>query len=183
MAGEITAENSFVIPDPWLLMLNLMGEAADDMLARDRAALTPIFKGNVRVETTQVPRCHVLFLYCRLDERGRVEPHGFHFRDVIKSAGAHIAVVASEIPQQHFSDAFDDYRNDWPANVVLTIARKGDNFGRFFHDLFARMQQGTGMLMAWVELAPQGPVQSADLPAAVFLPEAGHLALGLPSRP
>ena len=38
-AGRVTWDNPYVIPDPRLLMLNLMGPAAAAMLERDRADL------------------------------------------------------------------------------------------------------------------------------------------------
>jgi hypothetical protein len=39
------------------------------------------------------------------------------------------------------------------------------------------MRQGEDMVLAWVQLAPQGPVHAqADNPATILLPEAGKLA-------
>ena len=179
-AGKVTWDNPYVIPDPRLLMLNLMGPAGTAMLERDLADLKPIFNDNISVvDSTQVPHCNVLFLYAKLDETGRVEPHPFHFRDAIKATGAHVAVIASEIATASFSNPqFNQYSNGWPANIVLTISRKGEHFGRFFQRLFADMQSGTSMPMAWVTLAPQGPVQDPDLPATILLMEAGHIAFG-----
>jgi len=179
-APKITANNPFVIANPSLLMLNLMGPGATALLERDLADLKPIFNDNIRVvDSTTVPRCDVLFLYAKLDETGRVEPHPFHFRDAVKATGARVAVVASEIAEAAFSNPrFGQYSNGWPANIVLTINRKGEHFGRFFRRLFSDMQSGTSMPMAWVTLAPQGPVQAPDLPAMIFLMEAGHIAFG-----
>ena len=143
-AGRVTWDNPYVIPDPRLLMLNLMGPAAAAMLERDRADLKPIFNDNISVvDSTNVPRCNVLFLYAKLNETGRVEPHSFHFRDAIKATGAHVAVVASEIVEAAFSNPhFGQYSNGWPANIVLTISRKGEHFGRFFQRLFSDMRAG-----------------------------------------
>jgi hypothetical protein len=97
--------------------------------------------------------------------------------------GARIAVIASETAPERlpYADSDRGPAGDWRANIVFTLARKGECFGRFFHRLFSRMQDGMSMPMAWVELAPQGPVQPEDIPEAICLPEAGHIAFGKPA--
>ena len=64
------------------------------------------------------------------------------------------------------------------ANLVMTLDRKGDSFGRFFQVLFQDMFAGTSMPMAWVKLAPQrGPKSGGkNTPWTIFACELGQLA-------
>ena len=62
------------------------------------------------------------------------------------------------------------------ANLVFTLDRKGPAFAGFFRALFERMRDGENMLQAWVELAPQRPMQTDDNPELVLLPEGGGIA-------
>ena len=62
------------------------------------------------------------------------------------------------------------------ANLVFTLNRKGPAFAGFFRALFERMRDGEDMLQAWVELAPQGPMETDDNPELVLLPEGGAIA-------
>ena len=176
-----TVDNPYIIANPSLALVNLQGASAKDWVEQDRAALAGVFKSNIQV-TDRTTRCNVLFLYCALEASGQVAGTSSTFRDLIKGAGAHIAVLASEmspalLQKPEFGKALQA-RNDWPANIVITISRNGANFGRFFQKLFAQMQQGVSMPMAWVKLAPQGPQQSSDLPGTIFIAEGGHIAFG-----
>ncbi len=62
------------------------------------------------------------------------------------------------------------------ANLVFTLDRKGPAFTGFFHALFERMRDGEDLLQAWVELAPQAPMETDDNPELVLLPEGGAIA-------
>ena len=96
------------------------------------------------------------------------------------SAGAHIGVLASELAPDllshpEFMKGLPGSR-DWPANIVITLRRNGEHFGRFFHQLFTFMLAGTSMPTAWVQLAPQvREQQRPDIPATICLMEAGHI--------
>jgi len=136
-----------------------------------------LFPGNVEVGKQTVPRCNVL---CTFDAAGHIAGRSSSLREVIKTAGAHVAVLASETPTGLMSKP--DFGKslsagaDWPSNIVITLNRNGAHFGAFFRALFTQMQAGVTMLLAWVALAPQRPVQSADGPAIVCLMQAGHIA-------
>jgi len=93
-----TMDDPYVIANPALTFLNLAGEAGNELMARDYAALEFVFNGNIQIANRNLPRCNVLFLYGALDASGRLAGNSFTFRDVIKGAGAHIAVLASELP-------------------------------------------------------------------------------------
>jgi hypothetical protein len=63
------------------------------------------------------------------------------------------------------------------ANLVLTLDRKGVAFARFFDQLFARMNAGTPMPVAWTELQPQSPAAlRPEHPDLVCLMERGAIA-------
>jgi hypothetical protein len=177
-----TFNNPFIIPNPKLGFVNLAGSAGKDLVEKDRAALRNVFGSNIEVAERALPRCNVLFLYCALDASARVAGASFSFRDVIKGTGAHIAVLASDLDPGLLKNP--DFtknltaKHDWPANVVITLNRNGEHFGRFFRELFRQMLAGISMPMAWVELAPQGPQQPKDIPGTIALMEAGHIAFG-----
>jgi hypothetical protein len=179
---EVTASNPFVIRNPSMGMLNLMGDPGNLLLAQDRKDIGDLFGDNLVATTTSVPRCNVLFLYCALEPSGRIVGQTFFVRDVITAAGANIAVVASEIPHEVMMKAqYLSGKNDWPANIVVTAIRNGEHFGRFFHGLFSQMLAGVTMPFAWVNLAPQGPNQASDIPVMVCVMEAGHVVFARPA--
>jgi hypothetical protein len=176
----VTLQNPFVITNPVLGLLNLLGAAGDDLLKRDQADIGQLFS-TVRVSVKDVPKCNVLFLYCQLDDTGRVAGTSSSLRDLIKAAQAHVMVVASPFDPKVVNSqlvAALGSGNDWPANVVITFDRRGSRFGRFFKQLFSRMLAGVTMPMAWVELAPQDPAGQDDNPGTMFIPEVGYIAFG-----
>lgn len=171
-----------VIQNPSLGLLNLLGEPAAALAEQDRLDLTPIFGERIEAATQPSPRCDVLFLYCKLDAQARVVAPFLTLREVIRRAGARIAVVASDIPKEdianpHFATILGA-NNTWPANIAITLDRGGAYFGRFFVRLFSMMQDGKDMLSAWVEIAPQVPNQPSDPPVMFMVPEAGAITFG-----
>lgn len=175
-----SADSPFVIANPTIGFLNLAGDSGWTLAQQDRAALARGFSAASDIETTKVPRCNVLFLYGALAPSGEMAGQPIALHELVRAAGAHIAVLASDVPQDVLRHAdFNRYvqaGHDWPANIVLTLNRNGESFGRFFKSLFAQMREGATMPMAWVRLAPQGPVAQADGPGTVALMEAGHIA-------
>jgi hypothetical protein len=62
---------------------------------------------------------------------------------------------------------------------VMTLSRQGAAFPPFFAQLFTDMKRGVSMPVAWVKLAPQGPVKEQDkLPSTIFACEAGQMVFG-----
>jgi hypothetical protein len=120
----------------------------------------------------------VLFVYCNFDASGRLVGFPFSVRDLSQGAGAHVAVIASDVSPALMSNPEFDKKNGWPVNLVITLNRNGEHFGRFFQRLFSLMLAGKSMLMAWVELAPQGPHQPHDIPGTICVADAGHVAFG-----
>jgi hypothetical protein len=172
-----------IIAAPSLGMLNLLGDTAVPLLAQDRADLKPVFGERIEAATTAAPHCDVLFLYCDVDRQVQVLPLLLPLRDLIRQAGARIAVIASELQRGVLNPQFSKVigpPSDWPANVAFTLERKGDEFGRFFRKLFSLMLAGTNMMSAWVELAPQVPNQPSNGPVMIMVPEIGQLAFGPP---
>ena len=174
---KTTVQNPFRIDDPVIGFMNLRGGAGEETMKTDRQILGPLF-GEVRESCTEVPQCSVLFLYSDLDSAGRIIGRRDGLRDVIKAAEAYIAVVASENPPDNYMKCLGS-RDDWPANITLTIDRKGDKLPMFFAELFRRMFAGKSMLIAWVELVPQIPGHDQpDAPGTIMAAEAGHLVFG-----
>lgn len=172
-----TIDNPFRIANPSIGFFNLQGAAGATLAEADQRVLSPLFKQS-RSRSDHVPTCEVLFIYCTVDAQGRVvgSPNGI--RDLIKNAGAYVAVVASENDADSYIKATAS-RNDWHANIALVLDRKADKFALFFRRLFEAMFKGQSMLTAWVELAPQIPGREhPDAPGAIMAAEAGHVTFG-----
>ncbi len=155
---------------------NLAGDEAQALVAEDARWLSPLFEHVRLVEPNKLPEAHVLFLYAHLNETGTIRgADRSGIRQVAQATKASIIVVAMPNPAESYTAAG---KLDGPksANLVFTLDRKGPAFSKFFHALFSKMRDGENMLMAWVELAPQGPVQPENLPVTVLLSEAGNLA-------
>jgi hypothetical protein len=122
----------------------------------------------------------VLFVYARLNPDGTMRgTKSAGIRQVVEATKASIVVVASEnsVDSINKTAAMPGPKS---ANLVFTLNRNGAGFATFFRRLFERMRDGKDMLLAWVDLAPQGPVQDPTLPATIVLPEAGRLAFPKP---
>src|SRR5919197_2887351 len=87
-----TADRPFRIPNPSIGFLNLQGASGAALAAGDQRILSPLFKAS-HASADAVPRCEVLFLYCTIDSQGKIEGHSIGIRDLIKNAGAYVAVV------------------------------------------------------------------------------------------
>jgi hypothetical protein len=155
---------------------NLAGTDAVPLVDQDKAALGPLFKRVAAPEPTKIPAADVLFLYVHLNPDGTMRGTKSGVRQVVELTKAKILVVASPNPSESITKAVA-LPGPKTANMVFTLDRRGSNFTRFFRGLFERRHGGQDMLLAWVELAPQGPNQSSDLPATILVTEAGRLAL------
>jgi hypothetical protein len=162
------------IKNPRLGILDLTAGDASALIAADKSALQDVFP-SPEESSRDVPQCDVLFLYANLSEDGRVEGYARGLREIIRDSGAKAVVVASENCQDSCTKA--GARKPYGhANIVITFARRGEAFPRFFGELFAKMQKGASMPGAWVQLAPQVPSnEHSDCPSTIFLCEAGHL--------
>ncbi|MHB1157636.1 MAG: hypothetical protein ACYC26_12475 [Phycisphaerales bacterium] len=169
-----THARPFTIERPVIGFLNLKGEKGYLLLSRDCAALAPMF-ADCRKSTDVAPECHVLFIYCDFNQNGDVIGSKRRLRDIIKSARTYVTVVATENAVESYIKATAP-KNDWPANIVMTLNRKEDSFTQFFHRLFQSMFRNTSMLIAWNNLAPQIPgAQHSECPETIFSAEAGHV--------
>ncbi|MDR0780220.1 MAG: hypothetical protein LBF16_05940 [Pseudomonadales bacterium] len=171
-----TANAPFQIQNPVIGFVCVAPEH-QQLMEADKAAIGPLFS-ECRSSTNQTVTCHILFLYCNIDETGSLPGFKMRVRDFIKASGAYVAVVASENEGANYMQSLNP-KNDWPANIVLVINRRGEIFPSFFQKLFNSMQSGTSMLMAWVQLAPQIPNHDhPDCPSTIMAAEAGHIVLG-----
>jgi hypothetical protein len=171
-----------VIAEPAIAFLNLCGASCEEIAAQDQQEVGRLFRGKVRKTTAPTPSCDVLFLYCTLEPSGRIAGRSLSLRDLIRDSGAKIAVIASETPPEmmsnrEFPKSIQQGSNP-PVNLIIVGNRNGEAFGRFFVSLFRRMWNGVPMPLAWVELAPQGPMQRKDIPGTICIMEAGHVVFG-----
>lgn len=173
-----TTTDPRVIVRPTAAFVNLAGQDGDEIARADAAAIGPIFHGNAQSATTAMPTCDVLFLYCTIDPSGLVVEQQQTLRELIARSHARIAVIATEMsftanPGLKASLARGSHP---PVSYIVTIKRGGGDFARFYVSLFRQMWAGTSMMMAWVNIAPQGaPRTLVQLPASLFIPEAGDL--------
>jgi hypothetical protein len=164
----------FVIHSPRFGILNLKGELANSIVSLDMEVLGPVL-GQPQQSSADPPLCDVLFLYCDIGLNGDIENYSGNLRDVIQTSGAKVVVVASENRGEAYIASIKA-KTHGLANLVMTIARKEAAFPKFFSRLFEDMKKGVSMPMAWVKLAPQGPVKEhANLPEMFFVCEAGQM--------
>jgi len=160
------------IEKPTIGFLNHAGAAGALLSQADQRVLSSLFK-EVRTSEDLPPRCDVLFLYSTVNVQGPISTPAI--RELIKSAGAYVAVIASENGADAYIKSVGRH-TDWSANIVMIVNRKDDKFALFFHRLFAEMFKGRSMLMVWAELAPQIPGSAhSDVPDSIMAAEAGHI--------
>jgi len=170
-----------VLASPRLALLNLAGAPAAPLLVEDRAALVPLL-GPARESDGPPPRCDVLFLYCEIEPDGQVRNSSLGLRELIRETGAKIVVVASENDAARYILAGRQVGYG-RANLVMTLARNGPAFTRFFRRLFEKMLAGATMPMAWVQLAPQAPgPPRQDVPSTIFACELGQIVFARRDR-
>lgn len=163
------------IEKPVLGLLDISGGQSVSEVNADRETLGGLFD-EVFVSTSKPPKCDVLLLYCSIETDGRIRGSELGLRELIRESGAPVVIVASEntAEQYHAAAKKKDYGH---ANLVMTIGRRGEVFGQFFHKLFSAMKGGTSMPLAWVKLAPQIPGKDhPDCPISLMLCEVGQIA-------
>jgi hypothetical protein len=169
---------TFVIEAPVLGLLDLIPDGSP-YVATDREAFGGYF-ASVVASRSDAPQCDVLFIYAGLRPDGMLGSTRLGLREFIRDSGAVIAVLATDTSTDHLDFAVRP-KAYGQANLVLTLKRNGDEFGRFFVALFAKMKEGLSMPVAWVELAPQIPLRSApqtEGPSLVFSCEKGQITFG-----
>jgi len=167
-----TADRPLRIANPVIGFVNHAGAAGALLSQADQLLLAPLFKV-LRTSEDLPPRCDVLFLYCTIDLEGPTSTPAI--RELIKSAGAYVAVIASENSPDAYIKSVGR-RTDWFANIAMIVNRKDDKFALFFYHLFEEMFKGRSMLMVWAELAPQIPGSAhSDAPDSIMAAEAGHI--------
>lgn len=168
-----------VISNPVLGVLNLTGPSADADIKNDLEPLTQYFS-EVRQEDHVAPTCDVLLIYCEIDSSGAINGSTQSLREIIRDAGAAVAAVATNNEAENYTAALARTRTAYrAANLVMTIDRQGSLFASFLAQLFAQMERGVSMPIAWNNLAPQYPgADHEDLPATMCALEGGQIAFG-----
>lgn len=164
-------------------LLNLGGHAMNECIEADLAFLTPLF-GEVPVDHVQARKCNLLFLYANIAADGAIHGSTYGLREIIRDSAAEIVVVASANSGDSYIKAGKQLGYG-RANLVMTINRNGDAFGRFFSALLSRMKDGMSMPAAWVELHPQARGKHVfDAPSTIFACEIGPVAFSTaPAKP
>jgi len=163
-----------VVQRPSIGFLNLIGDAAEPIVAEGKQALEPLFT-SCHSSNSEPPVCDVLMIYCDIESDGRIRGTSDGLRDIIRRAHALVVITASENRPESLNIAGKDMGYG-RANLVLTFSRNGVAFVRFYRQLFQMMMNGVPMPMAWVSLAPQIPGEDhKDLPGSLFVCEAGQV--------
>jgi hypothetical protein len=158
-------------------ILDLGGDRTKELVDSDVSFLRSLF-AEVQLVDLVAPTCDVLFLYAELTATGAVLGSARGLREIIQDSGAKVVIVASPNPSEHYIRA-GKRKPYGQANLVMTLDRHGDAFGRFFLALFSRMKQGASMPSVWVELNPQVTGRErSDCPGTIFACEIGPLAFG-----
>jgi hypothetical protein len=182
-AAEIITLNKvkgvITIESPVLGLLDLTAGAVTAEVESDKAILGPIFR-SVSESGSEPPRCDVLFVYCHFEPDGRIQGTNLFLRDLIHVSGAAVLVVATANTAEQYNRLVLQGKTvpgPAPANLVVTMDRRGEGFGRFFYQLFTEMKSGIPMPAAWVKLAPQLPRDiPTDAPQKFFVAEIGQVA-------
>lgn len=156
---------------------NLSGDDLAPLLKEDVAALSPLFARVAIADPRKVPICQVLFVYTHLNADGSIRGStSLDIRQIAQLSKASIVVLASPNPGDSLTTAAG-IAGPKSANLVLTTDRKGAAFPTFYRSLFERMRDGQELLLAWVELAPQGPVTPpTPAPVSALLAEGGRMS-------
>ncbi|HKD15491.1 MAG TPA: hypothetical protein VKE71_13230 [Candidatus Angelobacter sp.] len=172
--GSSYVNHPLVIESPRIGFFNLLDPCAEGIVKEDVAALAPMF-ASAEERTDQPPNCSVLLLYAHIHRDGSIAGYHAGLRDIIRDAGAAIAIVAFENLAESYRAA--SKRTSYgQANLVLTLSRNGDAFARFYKELFSQMYAGATMPRAWFNLAPQIPgLKHEGLPGSYCLLEVGHI--------
>jgi hypothetical protein len=156
-----------VIVAPRFATLNLKGAEGEALVEADTKALEPVL-GVAEQSTSVPPKCDVLFLYSDLSADGRIAGTQMWLGELVRACEATVLVVATENPGPAYNASKGPGYGR--VNLVMTLDRRGDLFARFFVRLFEDMKRGTPMPLAWVKLAPQGPVPAhSELPGTMFI--------------
>ena len=154
---------------------NMSGDDLSAILQEDVAVLSPLFEHVVVTAPGQISGAPILFVYAHFNEDGFIRGLGpVGVRQIVQATQARLIVVASPMSGEALQKAAN-VPGPKTANLVFTLNRNQQCFGAFFKALFEGMRDGEEMLMAWVRLAPQGPVQRADIPSTILIAEAGKL--------
>jgi hypothetical protein len=155
---------------------NLASADFASFLSEDLAAVSTLFVTTNIATARQIPAAQIPFLYTRFAASGALEGTPVvGVRQIAQEVRSRILVVASPVSGDTIENAMG-FPGSKTANLVFTLDRKGPAFAGFFRALFERMRDGENMLEAWVELAPQGPVETENNPEPVLLPEGGAIA-------
>lgn len=160
------------ISNPVLGVLNVIGPSAETDVKADLEQLSQYFS-EVRQAVESPPSCNVLLLYCNLNSDGGVIGSSQRLGEIIREAGAVVAVVATNNDMEGYKAA-GPFGN---CNLIMTIDRRGPLFADMLSQIFAQMKSGVSMGVAWINLAPQDPrADHSHLPGVLCVLDYGQIA-------
>ena len=174
---DIFRTRSTQIETPVLGILDLMSGEAEPEIESDSRALFHYFPS--WTTSRKAPQsCDLLMLYARVNHDGTIDGSVQSLREIIRSSGASVVIIATDNPPDHYFEAVDE-TGYGQANLVLTIDRNGEAFDTFFEKLFDAMFHGETMPVAWNRLAPPVPeIRQERAPNTVFICERGQICYG-----
>jgi hypothetical protein len=178
ISRPVTHQHPFVIQNPKIGFLNLIGASARPLVDEDVTALKPLFSGCLESDG-DTPICDVLMIYAAIEADGLIQNASHSLREIIHQSHAPIAVVATENGVQSYIAA-GKRPGAGKANLVMTLQRNGQSFPSFFKELFGMMRHGVTMPTAWVKLAPQSPEgENNNVPGTICAMEVTHVVFNL----
>ena len=195
---RFAAPREEVVNGTRILVASLGREAEGGLEDKDAAVYSKFYPhvkvlkaldADVLVNTVARGNFDVVHLLCEVDANGRLVAEddsrlkGSDLMEACRTSNVKILFIAQDNPVEHYSLAFigPDKRRGLGLNLILTMERKGDLFGRFVEALLQRMSAGATMPVAWVALAPQipnpPPGTEEEQPLLVFRADRGGVKL------
>jgi hypothetical protein len=113
----------------------------------------------------------IVHLFVNIEADGTIEGvSGIEVLEYLLKADAKLIISASSNSHVFNADQLPK------VNLVMTLDRGGDKFGKFFKELFELVAKGESLMTAWVKLVPQasGPWME-KVPSTVFIPGWGDV--------
>jgi hypothetical protein len=128
------------------------------------------------VRSVQRLRCDVLLIYCDISADGRLSNTEARLREIIRDAGACVAVIATEHPVERYIAAAPPHVTFGRTNLMMTVVRKDLAFSKFLARLFSEMKSGVSLSIAWHHLTKVAPPSvRSGIPEMIFASEIGPI--------
>lgn len=159
----------------------------NDLAVEDGAIYKHYYAATIAIEAATVNELleyiargyDIVHVLCTVSSSGIVAGSGISGTDIVDAccaSGVKLLWIASDNDPNAYLTAFNVRRKR--LNVVMTLQRKGKNFGNFLGQLLLRIAYGETMPIAWNDLCPQVPHAShGDVPDTIFVAGRGGVRL------